>query len=172
MPKPARPAEEQAASTAPGPGFQGWAEADEARLERPASARRNPEALIAEARVVYLGSARRKTVVLPGALITMQREDDTEFFVPAPRETEGNIAYDFSRLDTRGRPNTLRLTKTDKRPFAICRHIGHLAWFYNKVTGVIGEDQSPEFDLRAPVATIERVKAYIESTRRNVAQNR
>ena len=152
----------------PGPGFRGWDEAQEARLERPASAQINPEGLVAEARVVYLGAARRKTVVRPGGLQEMRRADDEPFYIPAPREYEGNLSYDFARFDSRGRPNLLRQTK-DGHPFAICRHIGHLAWFYQQVDG---EDQGPVFELRAPAAVLQRVKTYIESTQRNVATNR
>ena len=167
MPRPAKRVE--ADEGLDRPGFQGWDEKKESRLERPATRQSNPEALAAEARVVYLGPIRRHTKVLPGALIEMERADGSLFFVPAGKEAAQNLAYDFARIDARGRPNKLRLTIEDKRPFAICRHIAHLAWFYEQVDG---PDGSPLYELRGPGDLLAKVKAYIEGRRRGIARDR
>lgn len=152
---------------APGEGFQGWAEDAEARLERQAPQRERAEALVVEVRVVYLGSNRRKTQPLPGALLDHDRPDGTKVSVPAPRETEGILSYDFAREDRHGRPITTRLTH-DLRPFAIVRHIGHLAWFSSKTDA----EGNPEYELRGTAEALEKVKAYIDRRRMGIGRDR
>ena len=147
-------------------GFQGWREADEVRLAR-TTQRRDPEALVAELRVVYLGNNSYKTEVRPGALIEHKRKDGTTFSVPAPEESPGNHTYHFARVDGQGQEIQERLTQ-DNRPFSICKHIGHLAWFLNALDG----ERNQEYELRGPTPMIERVKAYDEARRLRRAQNR
>ena len=168
MPKPAKSAQERFDEADPpaAQGFQEWSEAEESRLERPSTPEIDPEAYVIVSRVVYLGTARRKSVILPGSLIEHARPDGSKRFVPVPKTSPTTSVYNFERLDANGQWIFERMTH-DQHPFAICRHMRHLAWFYEQVD----PEGGPVYELRGPRGTLEKVQRYISMTRDRAARN-
>lgn len=134
---------------------------DEEVIRRPAR-QAGLDSLEVEAKVVYLGGNTHKSVYFPGQVDQNEDEDGRPVYTPKFNHETGT-AYDFSRVDTKGRLIRDRLTK-DGRIFSICRHIGHLARFMEAVD----EDGAPVFELRSASPA---VRLKIERYLRLVAQN-
>jgi hypothetical protein len=148
-------------------------DAHEITLRPPQLEQADPTFWSVEARVVYLGNHPQKSVYLRGSVREMIDPRDPSgqrvLYLPS---MEGATTYDFSALDTRGRPISERRTPRDGRPWTLCRHIGHLAWFLRHE----GPDQAPEFLVRATPEVAEKIQRYtrseLEHERREIDRGR
>lgn len=157
------PAQDPMAQLVGEPGDAVDLEEAEEVLVQPREEAMSLESLSIEARIVYLGQVPHKSVYYGGTADPVPDPADPEgkrvLWRPSP---EGATGYDFSRLDVHGRPILERLTKRDRRPWALCRHVGHCLRFLQERT----EDGAPEFQVRAG----PEVKAKIERYARMVME--
>lgn len=134
---------------------------DEVAVRPPRVEQRDPSYWAAEARVVYRGNLATKSQYLRGSVRKLVDPGDPEgqrvLWVPS---NEGAATYDFASHDTLGRPILERRTH-DNRPFAIVRHIGHLAWFVN----ALGPDGSHEYEVRGTPDVVARIQDYVRLQR-------
>jgi hypothetical protein len=119
-----------------------------------------------EARVVYLGTNPRKTVVYPLVTDVVQDEAGQDIHLTPPDDPEQKTleTYVFERFDTRRRPIRERLT-SDGKVWVMCRNIRHLARFYEELDA----EESPVFEIRAPQRIINRIVDFIERRNRAAA---
>jgi hypothetical protein len=136
-------------------------EAQEETVARP-QRRAIPGDLSIEARVVYLGGNRVKTVYFPGTVTEVERDEGTKGWHPSE---EGATSYDFSRVDSKGRTIKERMTK-DGRPFSICRNIAHCVKFLREQD----EEGSAQFEIRAVPEVRLKIERYARLLREQEAK--
>lgn len=122
-------------------------------VRAPEEVEADPRQFQVEARVVYLGGDKKKSVYLQGSVTLEETEKEGEtIWVPS---SDGATTYDFSRVDSHGRLVRERLTK-DGRPFSLCRHIGHLVKFLSLRDG----DGGTAFEVRATASDYPKIERY------------
>lgn len=117
---------------------------------------------ITPCRVVYLGTARNKSVSLPGRILVEDIQEDAGDGPPTTMRRyeatgEGNSHYEFSTHDTRGRLIQARLlgkalppslAHLAGRPVAPVMHPDHLFYFHER----LGPDGAHEYQILAKPA--------------------
>lgn len=98
--------------------------------------------LIHDARIVYLGANRKKSVCYPGrvAVERFEQPGEARETIKTPI-TDGMTSYDFSSHDSRGRLIKVRMmpettaSEVRGRPFQSCEHPEHLRLFFRAKNG-------------------------------------
>jgi hypothetical protein len=122
-------------------------------VRAPEEVEADPKQFQVEARVVYLGGDKKKSVYIQGSVTLEETETEGEtIWVPT---SDGATTYDFSKTDSNGRLVRERLTK-DGRPFSLCRHIGHLVKFLSLRDG----DGGQAFEVRAKPTDYPKIERY------------
>ena len=116
-------------------------------------------------RVIYLGGHPHKTVRLKGTIDvqTIGDPDDPDRKHEIRRQVkEGYTVYDFSNVDSLGRPMRERVTAEGRR-YEECSHLGHLKAFYE----FRDAEKAKQFELRGSAQAVAVVKKFIEQTRQH-----